>query len=184
MLDPDLLLEPERLGIQMLIPTPGAFIHFKSGLILQRGGNLQSNPVELQDRAMAEREKKIKMYEHILKMDQDMNIPIEHLNKKSVFDIYTKTSKPSGPGGQKIKRETIIKHLEEERKILNQIKDGTYDLNFKASKTKSTKYPDSPSQEPQTGKIVPSKKLLSVFEMHSGPMHSQKKLSGQTKIAK
>ena len=131
MLDPDLLLESDRLGIQMLIPTGGSHIHFKSGLIILRPSHLRQNPVEIQDKALIEREKKIRMYEQLLKMDQEMNIPIEHLNKKSVFDIYTKKTKQSGQGSQKIKRETIIKNLEEERKILSKIKDGTYELNFK-----------------------------------------------------
>ena len=93
MVDPDLLLEPERLGIQMLVPTGGSYIHFKSGLIILRNGQSQLNPVEVQDKALVEREKKIRMYEQLLKMDQDMNIPIDQLNKKSVFDIYTKTGK-------------------------------------------------------------------------------------------
>ena len=183
LMDPDLLLEPDRLGIQMLVPTHGHFIHFSSGLIIHRSGMLAQNPVELQDKAMAEKEKKIRMYEHLLKMDQEMNMPIDNLNKKSVFDIYTKTSKQSALGTQKIKRETIVKNLEEERKMLNKIKDGTYELNFKQTHTNNKsighgyfnggKLQDSPIiHEPQTSKLIPGKKLLSIFETQTCGMYS------------
>jgi len=47
--DPDLLLEPENLGIQMIIPTNGKYIYFNSGLKINREGNCD-NPIELEDR--------------------------------------------------------------------------------------------------------------------------------------
>lgn len=62
-----------------------------------------------------------------------------------------------------------MKNLEEERKILSKIKDGTYQLNLKPHKTIYGKFLDSPAPEPQTGKLHPGKKLLSIFEIQSGP---------------
>ena len=57
-MDPDLLLEPEKLGIQMIIPTNGKYVYFQSGLKIKREGNSE-NPIELEDRQQNEREKKI-----------------------------------------------------------------------------------------------------------------------------
>ena len=57
-MDPDLLLEPEKFGIQMVIPTDGKYIHFKSGMRIKREGNIE-NPIELEDRHQNERQKKI-----------------------------------------------------------------------------------------------------------------------------
>jgi len=122
MMDPDLLLEPERLGIQMLVPTGGRSIHFSSGLIVHRHGHLQENPVAIQDRAVLEREKKILMYEMILRADQDANpsnVPM--CTQKSVFDIYTKGK---ASNSKKLSKQVIVKYLEEQRKIVEQIKEG------------------------------------------------------------
>ena len=62
LVDPDLLIEPERLNVQMSIPTGGRFIHFLNGLRVRRTHNIE-NPVEVQDRAQCEREKKIMLQE-------------------------------------------------------------------------------------------------------------------------
>ena len=58
LVDPDLLIEPERLGVQMVVPTGGRFIHFLNGLRVRRLGNIE-NPIEIMDRQQNDREKKM-----------------------------------------------------------------------------------------------------------------------------
>lgn len=120
-------------------------------------------------------------------MDND-NISIE--NKKSVFDIYIKGKNVKG-GDKKIKRDQILKYLEEERKIVNQIKDGNYDSNCKPQPRGSSikKAADATGNlEASSGKIGPGKKLLSVFESQAGAHASSSKKvpkessSGKVKI--
>lgn len=51
----------------MTLPTGGRFIHFLNGLRVRRTNNIE-NPIEVQDRAQGEREKKIMLEELLHQM--------------------------------------------------------------------------------------------------------------------
>jgi hypothetical protein len=55
MVDPDLLLVPELLNMQSIIPTCGKFIRFSNGLQIRR--KTADNPIALKDKAAAEAER-------------------------------------------------------------------------------------------------------------------------------
>jgi len=47
-LDPDLLLNPGALGVQVVIPAPGRYFRYSEGNIVSR--NNPENPIEVQER--------------------------------------------------------------------------------------------------------------------------------------
>ena len=51
----------------MIIPTDGRFIHFMNGLRVKRAGTTE-NPIEIQDKLLADREKKMVLQELLSQM--------------------------------------------------------------------------------------------------------------------